>query len=67
MCGGTAEIDFRKVIFFSMSTINIGQLDNELNELNYIILTLTTMPQCSIIQMTTLISNHKIAVAFKIP
>ena len=46
-----------------MSTISIGQLDNELN----VELTFTTMPQCSSIQMTTLISNHKIAAAFKLP
>lgn len=59
---GTAGINFRKVIFSSMSTISIGQLDNELN----VILTFTAMPQCSSIQLATLTSNHKIGALFKI-
>lgn len=45
-----------------MSTISIGQLDNELN----VILTFTAMPQCSSIQLATLTSNHKIGAVFKI-
>lgn len=59
---GTAGINFRKVVFSSMSTISIGQLDNELN----VILTFTAMPHCSSIQLATLISNHKIGAVFKI-
>lgn len=54
---GTAGINFRKVVFSSMSTISIGKLDNELN----VILTFMTMPRCSSKQLAMLISNHQIA------
>lgn len=45
-----------------MSAESIGQLDNELN----VILTFTAMPQCSSIQLTMLMSDHKIEAIFKI-
>ena len=31
VCGRTAGIDFRTIIFFSMFTLGLGQLDNEIN------------------------------------